>query len=508
MVNFASLGLGQQVLTGQVILVTGGARGIGAEAARTMAMLGANVVLADLSATGESVAEAIRQAGGSAHFVPVDIGTEAGVAALVASAERRFGAIDGVLNSAARLKVDTVVDGAIDDWDQTYSANLRGPVLVAKHTLPGMLARGRGTFMSLISLEGMPFMGAYCAQKMGLRSMMLSLGKEVPAGQGVSVFSVVPGSVETPLLHEIAHEMARRFGIPVADVLVSLASNPGYDGLVPVAHAGAALAWFMVNATQFHGQVVDGYLPLSRAGVIDVGRQNRAEPATASTEHPVPNPEFELQELLKINRSLENRIDERTRELRQLSEALQLESTRLRETNERLEQLSYEDALTGLANRRYFDQTLAREFLRLGRHKAQCSLIMVDMDHFKAFNDSAGHVAGDDCLRRIGAVLRSVCMRASDLAARYGGEEFAVILPETSGAEASVLAEYIRLAIAALQIIHPDPLVAQHVTASIGVATASVASLESAVALVTMADDKLYRAKAAGRNQVMATVSA
>lgn len=508
MLNFASLGLGPKVLTGQVILVTGAARGIGAEAARTMAMLGAKVVLADLSATGEAVAEAIRQAGGSAQFVPVDIGTDAGVADLVAAAERRFGVIDGVLNSAARLKMDTVVDGAIDDWDQTYSANLRGPVLLAKHTLPGMLARGRGTFMSLISLEGMPFMGAYCAQKMGLRSMMLSLGKEVPAGQGVSVFSVVPGSVETPLAHEIAHEMARRFGIPVADVLVSLARNPGYDGLVPVAHAGAALAWFMVNATQFHGQVVDGYLPLSRAGVIDVGRPNGAEPATASTEHPVPNPEFELQELLKINRSLENRIDERTRELRQLSEALQLESARLRETNERLEQLSYEDALTGLANRRYFDQTLAREFLRLGRHKAQCSLIMVDMDHFKAFNDSAGHVAGDDCLRRIGAVLRSVCMRASDLAARYGGEEFAVILPETSAAEAGVLAERIRLAIAALHITHPDPLVAQHVTASIGVATAFVASLDSAVALVTLADEQLYRAKAAGRNQVMATVSA
>jgi diguanylate cyclase (GGDEF)-like protein len=497
--------LEQQAMTGQVILVTGAARGIGAEAARTMALLGANVVLADLSATGETVAEAVRQAGGSAHFVAVDIGTETGVADLVAAAERRFGVIDGVLNSAARLKMDTVVEGAIDDWDQTYSANLRGPVLLAKHTLPGMIARKRGTFMSLISLEGMPFMGAYCAQKMGLRSMMLSLGKEVPAGQGVSVFSVVPGSVETPLAHEIAQEMARRFGISVEDVLVSLARNPGYDGLVPVAHAGAALAWFMVNATQFHGQVVDGYLPLSRAGIIDVGRQSGAKLAKESSDHPVPNPELELEELLKINRSLENRIDERTRELRQLSEALQAESSRLRQTNERLEQLSYEDALTGLANRRYFDQTLAREFQRLRRQQAQCSLIMVDVDHFKAFNDSAGHVAGDECLRRIGAVLHSVCMRTSDLAARYGGEEFAVILPGTSGAEASVLAERIRLAIAALQITHPDPLVAQYVTVSLGVATAFVAELTSTVALVSLADEQLYNAKAAGRNQVMAT---
>jgi len=507
LLNNASLGLTKQVLSGQVILVTGAARGIGAEAARTMAQLGAKVVLADRSAAGENVAEAIRQEGGLALFVAADVGIENAVADLVAAAESRFGPISGVLNSAARLKMDTVIDGAIDDWDQTYHANLRGPVLLAKHTLPGMLERGRGVFMSLISLEGMPYMGAYCAQKMGLRSMMLSLGKEVPAGQGVSVFSVVPGSVETPLAHEIAQEMARRFGISVADVLVSLARNPGYDGLVPVAHVAAALAWFMANATQFHGQVVDGYLPLSRAGVIDVGRQSGAELSRSSTDHPVPNPELELEELLKINRSLENRIDERTRELRQLSEALQAESARLRQTNERLEQLSHEDALTGLANRRYFDQTLVGEFQRLGRHKAQCSLIMVDIDHFKAFNDSAGHVAGDDCLRRIGAVLRSACMRASDLAARYGGEEFAVILPETSGADAIVLAERIRVAIAELQIAHPDPLAAQHVTASVGVATALVADLSSAVALVSLADDQLYRAKAAGRNQVMAALA-
>jgi len=503
MFDVSSLGLGPQVLKGWVILVTGAARGIGAEAARTLARLGADVVLADVSATGEAIAQEIRQQGGSALFVAVDIGSESGVAALVAASEARFGAIDGVLNSAARLRMDTVIDGAIDDWDQTYHANLRGPVLLAKRTLPGMLARGRGVFMSLISLEGMPYMGGYCAQKMGLRSMMLSLGKEVPAGQGVSVFSVVPGSVETPLAHEIAHEMARRFGISVGDVLVNLARNPGYDGLVPVAHVAAALAWFMVNAAQFHGQVVDGYLPLSRAGLIDVGRQGGAEPAKEPSDHPVPNPELELEELLKINRSLENRIEERTRELRQLSEALQAESARLRQTNERLEQLSYQDALTGLANRRYFDHTLEREFFRLGRHQGQCSLLMVDIDHFKAFNDGAGHVAGDECLRLIGAVLRGVCMRASDLAARYGGEEFAVILPDTGGEQARMLAERVRADIAALTLAHPDPKVSHHVTASIGVASAFVAELPDAVALVGLADEQLYRAKSAGRNQVM-----
>jgi diguanylate cyclase (GGDEF)-like protein len=504
MFEYPSIGLSGRDLHGRVLLVTGAARGIGAEAARTFARLGASVLLADRTASGEEVAQQIRQQGGSAHFVQTELGTESGVADLVAEGERRFGAIDGVLNSAARLKMDTVIDGAIDDWDQTYHANLRAPVLLAKRTLPGMLARGRGVFMSLISLEGMPFMGGYCAQKMGLRSMMLSRGKELNAAQGVSVFSVVPGSVETPLAHEIAQEMARRFGIPVADVLASLARNPGYEGLVPVAHLGAALAWFMAHAPQFHGQVVDGYLPLSQAGLINVGPQTHASPLQASPDHPIPNPELELAELLKINRSLENRIEERTRELRQLSETLQAESARLRETNERLEQLSYEDALTGLANRRYFDQTLAREFLRLGRHKSQCSLIMVDIDHFKAFNDSAGHVAGDDCLRRIGAVLRSVCMRASDLAARYGGEEFAVILPDTDVGEARLLAERIREGIARLAIDHPNQLGAQFVTVSIGIATALVAELVDAVALVSLADEQLYRAKAAGRNRVMA----
>ncbi|MEY4266347.1 MAG: hypothetical protein RIS90_882, partial [Pseudomonadota bacterium] len=177
----------------------------------------------------------------------------------------------------------------------------------------------------------------------------------------------------------------------------------------------------------------------------------------------------------------------------------------LRQTNERLEQLSYQDALTGLANRRYFDHTLEREFSRLGRHQGQCSLLMVDIDHFKAFNDGAGHVAGDECLRLIGAVLRSVCMRASDLAARYGGEEFAVILPDTGGEQARMLAERVRADIAALALAHPDPRVSHSVTASIGVASAFVAELPDAVALVGLADEQLYRAKSAGRNQVMAT---
>jgi diguanylate cyclase (GGDEF)-like protein/PAS domain S-box-containing protein len=160
------------------------------------------------------------------------------------------------------------------------------------------------------------------------------------------------------------------------------------------------------------------------------------------------------------------------------------------------------DSLTGLANRRYFDQVLNAEFHRMKRTGASLSLIMLDVDHFKNFNDSYGHLAGDDCLRQIGTTLKTFVRRASDFVARYGGEEFVVILAETDPRGAETLAERIRKAIEALAIPHAGSEVAQVVTVSLGVVTVYPPGMASTEQIVALADKAMYRAKQAGRNRI------
>lgn len=165
-----------------------------------------------------------------------------------------------------------------------------------------------------------------------------------------------------------------------------------------------------------------------------------------------------------------------------------------------LEQLARRDALTGLANRRCFDDTLQAEWARSQRHKQPLSLLMVDVDNFKQYNDANGHLGGDDCLRRI-ALAVSGEMRTNDLVARYGGEEFAVILPNESLKGAAAVAERIRRRVEGMRL--PNPLAPQRlVTVSIGAATALDPVGMDAHELVAIADAALYRAKHLGRNRI------
>ena len=160
------------------------------------------------------------------------------------------------------------------------------------------------------------------------------------------------------------------------------------------------------------------------------------------------------------------------------------------------------DGLTGLANRRRFDEVLETEFARLRRSGAPLSLILLDVDHFKNYNDSYGHVAGDECLKRISGVLDVSLNRAPDMPARYGGEEFAAILPETEHEGAVAIAERIRSDVAALAIHHGGSSVSDHVTVSVGIVTHDCSAIGSPKEFVMMADEQLYRAKAEGRNRI------
>ncbi|WP_295991756.1 sensor domain-containing diguanylate cyclase, partial [Rugamonas sp.] len=163
-----------------------------------------------------------------------------------------------------------------------------------------------------------------------------------------------------------------------------------------------------------------------------------------------------------------------------------------------LQQLATRDGLTGLANRRCFDDTLNAEWQRALRQQQALSLLMVDVDNFKQYNDAYGHVGGDDCLQRIASAVASE-MRANDLVARYGGEEFAVILPNQSLKGAAIVAERIRCRVEQLHL--PNMGSERHVvTVSIGAATALASADNEPGQLVATADGALYRAKHMGRN--------
>ncbi len=163
------------------------------------------------------------------------------------------------------------------------------------------------------------------------------------------------------------------------------------------------------------------------------------------------------------------------------------------------------DSLTGLANRRNFDQILSTEFYRLKRSGSPMSLIMLDVDYFKNFNDKYGHLAGDNCLRQIGSTLRTYVGRVTDIVARYGGEEFVALLPDTDHHGAEVLAERLRKKVEALAIPHSGSDISKFVTVSLGVVTVPTARLTSPEQVVALADGAMYCAKKAGRNRVSVT---
>ena len=174
---------------------------------------------------------------------------------------------------------------------------------------------------------------------------------------------------------------------------------------------------------------------------------------------------------------------------------------RLRQRAEReLAALASTDPLTGLANRRMLDKTLDLEWRRAQRSGSPLSLIMIDIDHFKAFNDNHGHQAGDEALRQVAQTIKANVRRPADLAARYGGEEFAVVLTETDAAGTRLLAEKIRSAVEQMEPANPGT---PKLTVSLGACTRYAKPGDDSEQLLRTADKALYQAKKRGRNRVM-----
>lgn len=182
--------------------------------------------------------------------------------------------------------------------------------------------------------------------------------------------------------------------------------------------------------------------------------------------------------------------------------SLNTQAQDLIEANKQLEILTYQDGLTGLYNRRYFDMKLAEELNRHYRQKQPLSLIIADIDHFKPFNDFYGHQKGDDCLKQVAQCIRTNTARITDANCRYGGEEFAIILPNTSIEESAFIANRLCLAVEHLEIIHEKSATSAFVTLTLGVVTIPPGQKVSADSIVLSADNALYLGKSKGRNCV------
>jgi diguanylate cyclase (GGDEF)-like protein len=182
---------------------------------------------------------------------------------------------------------------------------------------------------------------------------------------------------------------------------------------------------------------------------------------------------------------------------------LNIRSRDLERANKRLQRLSYQDGLTGIANRRHFDEAIEREWRRARRLGSAVSLIMIDVDGFKALNDAYGHQFGDECLMLLARVFRDALKRPGDLVARYGGEEFAVLLPDTAPQGAGEIAEEIRAKVEAMKLTFNGLTSEAVVTISLGVVTRYPTGALFIGALISAADEALYWAKQDGRNRVV-----
>ena len=208
--------------------------------------------------------------------------------------------------------------------------------------------------------------------------------------------------------------------------------------------------------------------------------------------------------------TLETKVAERTQELeiknRQLEQEIQerkiIEKT-LQKVNQKLERLVNVDGLTGVSNRRHFDDYLAREWRRLKREQQPLSLILCDVDHFKLYNDSYGHLQGDDCLRQVAQTIAQVLNRPADLVARYGGEEFALILPNTDLSGAQEVATKVQQAIRGLHLPHKSSKTSEFVTISIGISSQIPNQEQLVENLIRTTDRALYAAKAQGRDRII-----
>lgn len=279
-----------------------------------------------------------------------------------------------------------------------------------------------------------------------------------------------------------------------ADIGSSLARSPLFTQLLPKGDAGTATITSVIDGVER----VTGYRRVEGYPLIVFVALNKDEVLASWRKETLLSAGI-VTLLLSVLGVLGFRLIKLMKQQNLVQVELLDTQDKLLEVNRNLEGLALKDALTGLANRRQFDAFIDAEMGRARRSQTELALLMIDVDHFKPFNDRYGHLAGDECLRKVGAIITDNIKRPGDLAARYGGEEFAVVLPGTDYVGAFLVAEKIRRAVLQATIAHNDSPEGA-VTVSVGVCASNGASQVRSEDLIGAADKALYVAKASGRN--------
>jgi NAD(P)-dependent dehydrogenase (short-subunit alcohol dehydrogenase family) len=259
----ARLGLSPDALRGETVIVTGAGGGIGYETARALLWLGAKVVIAEInSLTGAQAAERLGAEFDPQRvlFVPSDVGDEASVQELAAQAVRRFGKVDGVINNATIAVLGEVKDLPIEAWDASYRVNLRGPVLMARAFLPGMIDRHHGAFVC-VSSTGTAFLGGYETFKAAQVHLANTLDAELE-GSGVIAYTIGPGLVPTETASKAVEKLAPQMGMTVDEFFIM-----NQNAVLSVEEAGAGFAVSLVFTEKFRGQEISSLQALKAADI-------------------------------------------------------------------------------------------------------------------------------------------------------------------------------------------------------------------------------------------------
>jgi NAD(P)-dependent dehydrogenase (short-subunit alcohol dehydrogenase family) len=314
--------ISRMALQGKVIVVTGAGQGIGREAARVLAHLGGDVVIAEINEpTGRETEQLICAEGGRAMFVKTDVADPASVERLHRQVHEALGPVHGLVNNAEAFVAKAILEHSVEEWDRVFAVNLRGAFLLVRAFLPEMLERHEGVILTMESGEGMPYIAAYLASKVGLRSLALSLAAEIGEYNGVSVFCFGPGMVETPGGMKAFRQLAPQYGVSVEDFIRQ--SAPG-GHLISAELCATGLAGTILHAEEFHGQEAYYVLGLAKLGLDANGEPMPLEASAATPEAPATPDEStgaqdRQQEAIALNHKMEEIMRANIKEYDELS---------------------------------------------------------------------------------------------------------------------------------------------------------------------------------------------